>query len=276
MKKYLVLIISIFLITSSCSKYQHVLKGSDMEKKYEYAEKYFQKKDYYRALQLLEELISVYKGTAKGEQTYYYYTYCNYYTGDYVLAAYHFSNFVQTYPNSKYAEEMQFMHAYCYYLDSPTYSLDQTNTQDAIDKFQLFINRYPKSNRVEEANRLIDELRYKIETKAFNNAKLYYKMEDYKAAIVAFENVLKDYPGSSYREESLFLAFKSSYLYAEKSIESKQTERYKNAQENYLKLVDEFPQSNFLREAERIYNNVQDALKTKQGKDTVSTGNKGE
>ena len=259
------------MIFFSCSKYQHVLKGSDMEKKYEYAEKYFQKKDYYRALQLLEELITVYKGTTKGEQTYYYYAYCNYYTGDYAMAAYHFNNFVQTYPTSKYAEEMQFMHAYCYYLDSPIYSLDQTNTLDAIDKFQLFINKFPKSNRVEEANRLIDELRYKVEAKAFNNAKQYFKTENYKAAIVAFENVLKDFPSSSFSEEALFLALKTSYLYAEQSVEYKQVERYKVAQENYLKLIDAFPQSKFLHEAERIYSNVQEALKEKQTKDTVST-----
>ncbi len=271
MKKYFALLISVAMIFISCSKYQRVLKGTDMEKKYAYAEKYFQKKDYYRALQLLEELISVYKGTTKGEQTYYYYTYSNYYTGDYAMAAYHFNNFVQTYPNSKYAEEMQFMHAYCYYLDSPIPSLDQTNTLDAIEKFQLFINKYPKSTRVEESNRLIDELRYKIETKAFINAKLYYKTENYKAAIVAFENVLKDFPSTTYREEALFLALKSSYIYAQKSVENKQAERYKLAQENYFKLIDAYPQSKYLRDAEKIYTGTQAALKEKQEKDTVST-----
>ena len=54
------------------------------------------------------------------------------------MAAYQFNNFVSSYPNSKYAEEMQFMYAFCYYKDSPTPSLDQTNTLDAIEKFQLF------------------------------------------------------------------------------------------------------------------------------------------
>ena len=270
MKKYFALLIAVAMIFISCSKYQRVLKGTDMEKKYEYAEKYFKKKDYFRALQLLEELISVYKGTAKGEQTYYYYAYSNYYTGDYAMAAYYFNNFVQTYPMSKYAEEMQFMHAYCYYLDSPIPSLDQTNTLDAIEKFQLFINKFPKSNRVEESNRLIDELRFKVETKAFANAKLYYKTQNYKAAIVAFENVLKDFPGSAYCEEAMFLALKASYTYAQKSAEAKQVERYKNAQENYLKLVDAFPQSKYLHDAEKIYNNVQSALKQKLEKDAVS------
>ena len=264
MKKNFILLISMITIFFSCSKYQRVLKGTDMEKKYSYAENYFEQKDYYRALQLLEELITVYKGTTKGEQTYYYYTYCNYYTGDYAMAAYHFNNFVQTYPSSKYAEEMQFMHSYCYYLDSPIFSLDQTNTLDAIEKFQLFINKFPKSNRVEEANRLIDELRLKVEAKAFNNAKQYYNTENYKSANVAFENLLKDFPGTSYAEEALFLTLKATYIYADKSIETKQIERYKAAQESYLKLIDAFPQSRYLREAEKIYSNVSEALKAKQ------------
>ena len=219
MKKYFALLIAVSMIFISCSKYQRVLKGSDMEKKYEYAEKYFKKKKYFKALELLEELISVYKGTTKGEQTYYYYAYSNYYTADYAMAAYTFNSFVQTYPNSKYAEEMQYMHAYCYYLDSPIPSLDQTNTLDAIEKFQLFINKYPKSERVEESNRLIDELRFKIETKTFNNAKLYYKTENYKAAITALQNVLTDFPATVYKEEVLYLSFKSSYYYAINSID---------------------------------------------------------
>jgi len=271
MKKHFALLIAVAMIFISCSKFQRVLKGTDMEKKYEYAEKYYKKKDYYRSLQLLEELISVYKGTAKGEQTYFYYAYSNYYTGDYAMAAYHFNNFVQTYPNSQYAEEMLFMHAYCYYLDSPIASLDQTNSVDAIDKFQLFINKFPKSIRVEEANRLIDELRFKIETKTFNNAKLYYKTENYKAAIAAFENAIRDYPSSSYGEEALFLTLKSSYIYAQKSVEHKQVERFKASQESYLKLIDAYPQSKYLRDAEKIYSNVQSALKDRMEKGTVST-----
>ncbi len=270
MKKYFALLISISLIFISCSKYQRVLKGTDMEKKYEYAEKYFLKKDYYHALQLLEELISVYRGTSKGEQTYFYYAYSNYYTGDYAMAAYHFNNFVQTYPNSSFAEEMQYMHAYCYYLDSPIYSLDQSNTYDAIDKFQLFINKFPTSSRVAEANRLIDEMRFKIETKEFQKAKIYYRTENYKSAIVGFDNVIKDYPGTSFQEEALYLSLRSYYLYAEKSIETKKAERYKLTLESYLKLIDTFPQTKYLKEAEKIYTNAQVSLKRQIEKDVLT------
>ena len=252
------------MLTTSCSKFQHALKSNDMNLKYESAEKYYQKEDYYRALQLLEELMTVYRGTSRGEQVYYYYAYSNYHIGDYIMASYHFNNFLTSYPTSKYSEEIQYMYAYCFYLDSPNPSLDQTSSLDAIDKFQLFINRYPKSPRVAEANQLIDELRMKLETKAFNNAKLFYKTDNYKSAVTALQNVLIDFPASIYKEEILYLVFKSSYYFAVNSIESKQLLRLNDSKENYLKLVDAFPQSKYLREAEHLFKNVQEELKVRE------------
>ena len=264
MKKLFFVFISSMLLLTSCSKFQRILKSSDMNLKYETAEKYYQKEDYYRALQLLEELMTVYRGTARGEQVYYYYAYSNYHIGDYIMASYHFNNFLTSYPMSKYAEEIQYMFAYCYYLDSPVSSLDQTNSFDAIDKFQLFINRYPTSPRVADANRLIDELRLKLEAKEFNNAKLYYRTENYKAAVTALQNVLVDFPASVYKEEVLYLIFKSSYYYAINSYESKQLVRLKEAKENYLRLIDAYPQSEFLQDAERQYNIVQSEIKSRE------------
>ncbi len=233
-----------------------MMKSTDMEAKYDAAVKYYEKKDYYHALQLFEELISVYRGTSKAEQSYFYYTYCTYYVDDFTMAAYHFNNFVQSYPNSKHAEEMQYMYAYCFYLDSPIPSLDQTSTAEAIDKFQIFINKFPESTRVADANKMMDELRAKIEEKTFNNAKLYYRTSDYKAAVVAFANFQKDYPYSLYIEESMYLGLRASYEYASNSIDSKRVERLKASLEEYQKLVDNFSQSRYLRDAERIFENI--------------------
>jgi len=246
------------------------MKSTDNELKYNEAIKYYNNKKYYQSLQLLEELISIYKGSNRAEEVYYYYCMSYYGTGEYLTAAFHLNNFAKTYPASKHAEEAQFLNAYCYYLDSPIYSLDQKSTLDAIRQFQLFINRYPQSARLEECNRLIDELRLKLETKAYNNARLYYKMNEFRSAAVAFENVIKEFPSTSYKEECLFLSVKASYLFAENSIESKKTDRYKAAVEQYYKLIDAFPQSKYLREAERIFLDSQKQITKRESENSVT------
>ncbi|HRU61166.1 MAG TPA: outer membrane protein assembly factor BamD, partial [Bacteroidia bacterium] len=125
LKKLLFLLIP--AVFAACSPYNRVLKGSDMDAKMEYAVKLYNKGDYFKALPLLEELITVYRGTQKAERTYYYYAYTNYRLGDYTSAAYDFENFSKTFPTSQFAEECAYMHAYCFYQDSPDFSLDQTN-----------------------------------------------------------------------------------------------------------------------------------------------------
>jgi outer membrane protein assembly factor BamD len=229
-----------------------MLKSTDLEAKEAYAIKLYNKQKYYKALPLFEELITMFRGTKKSEMTYYYYAYTNYYLEDYETAAYDFGNFANSFPMSQYAEECAYMHAYCYYLDSPEYALDQTNTSKALNELQLFIDQYPHSARIEECNKLIDKLRYKLETKDYENARLYYHMQEYKAAYTAFRNLLKDYPASIYREESMFLAFKSAYLLAENSIEAKKSERYSSALIAYGEFNGTFPESKYKKEADGI------------------------
>lgn len=248
----LIMMFTVVFIISSCSKFSRIQKSTDMEAKYKAAVNYYEKKSYFQALQLFEELITVFRGTNKAEDTYFYYCQCYFETGDYTVAAYHFNNFNQTFPGSPRAEEALFKNAYCYYLDSPIPSLDQQNTKDAIRQFQLFINRYPESNKIEQCNQLIDELRLKLETKDFNNAKLYYKTGYYKASMFAFQNVLKTYPSTVFKEDCLYYILRSSYNYAGQSVEYKQVERYNTVIENYYKLIDAFPEGKYLKEAEKI------------------------
>lgn len=256
----LLIFIGIVFVFSSCSKYNKLLKSTDYEAKYAAALNYYNAKKYYQALQLFEELISIFKGTSRAEQTYYYYSKSYFETGDYLTAAYHLNNFAKTFPLSEHAEECQYLNAYCYFLDSPTYSLDQTSTLDAIKQFQLFINRYPKSVRVEECNRLIDQLRLKLETKAFMNAKQYLKMSEFRSATIAFGNVIKEFPNTQFKEECLYLQVKSAYEYAEQSVESKKKNRYKEAIEHYYKLLDTYPQSKYLQEGELIFKGAKKQL----------------
>ena len=255
--RYLIVSILALLILgfSACSPYQRVLKSDNLDVKYNAALAYFEKGQYYKALPLLEEVVPVFRGTHKGEKAYYYYTYTHYYLDDFLMAAYHFENFERSYPTSPYAQECLYMSAYCYYLNSPVYTLDQTDTYKAIRQFQLFINKYPNSSRVKESNELMDQLRLKLATKAFDNAKSYFNRSDYKAAVVAFRNVLRDFPATEYKEEILFLITKSYYLYAQNSIESKKEERYLLAQEAFRELRESYPDSKYLKEASSFYEN---------------------
>lgn len=258
--KKIIKLFCVALLISSCSKFSRIQKSTDLNLKYNAAVKYYEQKKYYNALQLLEELVPLFRGTAKAELTYYYYCMCYLQTSDYVSGAYHFNNFYQTFPNSEHAEEALYYVAYCYYLDSPKSNLDQQSTIDAIKQFQIFVNKFPESKRIADCNKLLDELQYKLEVKAMDNARLYYKMEDYRAAVVALGNVVKDFPATQFKEECLFLTLKSSYLLASNSIEAKKEDRYKSAVENYYRLNDAFPQSRYKKDAERILEDANSAL----------------
>lgn len=136
---------------------------------------------------------------------------------------------------------------------------------DAIRQFQLFINRYPQSDKVQKCNELIDELRLKLETKDFNNAKLYFRTSNYKASMVAFQNVLKAYPSTIFKEDCLYYILRSSFNYANQSVENKKAERYKLTIENYYKLIDAFPEGKYLKEAEKILLEAQSRIKKQEG-----------
>jgi len=237
----------IFTLGSCKSKYEKLKASNDMAKKYSEALKFYNKKEYTKALGLFDGLVTRYRGQAQAEDLYYYYAYTNYKLKDYTSARYHFKNFAETYPSSARAEECRFMAAYCFYLDSPAYSLDQDNTDKAIDALQLFINLYPKSDRVAEASKLIQNLRDKLEQKSYANSKLYLTISDYQAAVISFGNTLRDYPDTKYAEEIEFLTVQAQFLYAEHSREYIQEERYKLAISFAQQFTEKYPGSKFLK-----------------------------
>jgi outer membrane protein assembly factor BamD len=252
--RFLLLFVLPVALAAGCSDYQKVLKGNDYTRKLELATQLYNKKDYNKAFPLLEELVSVKRGTREAEDIYYYYCYCNYYLDDLISASYHFAQFAKTYPASEKAEEAAFMNAYCYYLGSPNYSLDQSNSYKAIEELQLFVNRYPNSSRIEQCNELIDKLRKKLEIKSFQKAMLYHKTSDYKAAIIALNNTLRDFPMTEYKEQILFTILKSNYLLAENSYEEKKAERYKATIDAYNVFIDKFATGKYVSEAQVIAN----------------------
>jgi outer membrane protein assembly factor BamD len=247
------LTVSLLLIGQGCkSKFEKLRESTDIAKKYQEAVKLYEKKDYTKALILFDDLVQRYRGRAEAEDLYYYFAYTNYKLKDFTTARYHFKTFADTYPSSPKAEECRYMAAYCFYLESPTYSLDQVNTLKAIEALQLFINLYPKSERGQEAGKLIQDLRDKLETKSYENAKLYLNIGDYKSAVIAFKNSMRDFPDTKYAEEMEFLTIKSQYLYAKNSFEEKQEERFLEAIQLSNDFADNYPSSKYLKEAEQL------------------------
>lgn len=256
-KRWSFIILLLFAMLSvSCSKYTKISKGTDNELKYEVAVDLFEKGDYYRALQLFDQLIAIYRGTERLENINYYYAYCYYEQGDYLLASYYFKRFAQNYSASLKAEECMFMNAYCYYIDSPRFSLDQTNTYEAMKEMQLFVNMYPASDSVPRCNLILDELREKLERKAIEIGIQYYKTRHYKAAVTALENVLDDYPDTRNQEEILYFIMKSYYFYAINSVDEKKEERYQQAVEVYDDIMYLFPDTKYQRELKAMHKNA--------------------
>lgn len=249
---FIILIVVATLAQSCKSKFEKLKASNDNAKKYQEGVRLYTKKDYTKALVLFDDLVERYRGLSEAEDLYYYYSYTHYKLRDYVTARYHFKIFADTYPSSPKAEECRFMAAYCFYLESPTFSLDQANTIKAIDALQLFINLYPKSDRGQEAATLIQDLRDKLEIKSFENAKMYLEIGDYKSAVIAFSNSMRDYPDTKFAEEMEFMMIKSQYLYAKNSFENKQEERFLEAILLYNEFTESYPGSKFAKEAEQL------------------------
>jgi outer membrane protein assembly factor BamD len=176
--------------------------------------------------------------------------------GDYILASYHFKTLYQTFPNHPNAEDAAFMTAFCYYLETPKYSLDQAYTYKAINEIQLFVNTHPGSQRLDECNMLMEELRTKLEEKSFGIAKGYYRTERYQSAVLAFSHTLTDFPDSEHREEAMFLRLDAAYELAMKSISSKQLQRFKEARTAYYDFIDLFPETEYKKDADKIYQKI--------------------
>ncbi|NGM63263.1 outer membrane protein assembly factor BamD [Sphingobacterium sp. SGG-5] len=244
------------LFFSACkSKFEKLKNSNNIAMKYQEAVKFYEKGKYSKALILFDDLATKYRGRAEAEDLYYFLAYTNYRIKDYTAARFHFKRFAETYPSSPRAEECRFMSAYCYYIESPRSTLDQANTRKAIDELQLFVNIYPESERAKEAGELIQKLRDKLEKKAFDNAKLYYNMgtaDDYRAAVIALENVLETYPDTKYGEDIEFLIAKSQYLYADNSYPNRQKQRFDDAIDYAQSFIEHFPESKLQSDAKDL------------------------
>jgi outer membrane protein assembly factor BamD len=254
----ILLVVTVLLVFSGCSGYEKLLKSADYRLKFTKAMEYYDAEEFVRAGTLFDQISAVYRGTTKADTVFYYQAKSYFNQRDYILSGHHFRNLASNFPNSVYAEESDYMVAYCFFKQSPKPSLDQESSVQAVNYFQLFMIKYPNSERNAEARVYIDEMRNKLVQKSYLSAKLYYNLEEYKASIIALQNSLSEFPNTEHREELMFLLLRSNFLLAENSIVTRQVERYQDAVDEYYSFVGEFPESNYRQQADRIYD---DALK---------------
>jgi outer membrane protein assembly factor BamD len=260
MKKFLALF-AVVLFLSSCSEYQKALKSEDPAVKYASAEKMYEAKKYGKAIRLFEQIAPAYKGKPSAEKMFYMYSQSLYKTEQYYLAGYQFESFVASYPKSEKIEEASFLGAKSFTFLSPVYSLDQTDTNKAIDKLQEYIDKYPEGQNIAEANTLVKGLREKLEKKAFENAKIYHTISDYKAAMVAFDNFIINFPGTPYKEKALYYKLDSAYLLAINSVPSKMQERLENAKVAYASLMKFKADTQYKGKADEMLARIENDLK---------------
>ena len=260
MKKFLVLF-AVVVFLSSCSDYQKALKSEDTAVKFAASTKLYDAKKYGKAIRLFEQIAPAYKGKPSAEKMFYMYAQSLYKTKQYYLAGYQFESFVASYPKSEKIEEASFLGAKCFTFLSPVYSLDQTDTNKAIDKLQNYIDSYSEGQNIAEANNLVKNLREKLENKAFENAKIYNNISDYKASMVAFDNFMINYPGTIYKEQALYYKFNSAYLLAINSIPAKMEERLQNAKLLYGTFIKFKADSEYKAKADEMLARIENDLK---------------
>lgn len=252
------ILILVVVLFTSCGEYQKTIGKGTMEERYSMAVKLYETKKFSKALRLFEIITPHYRGKPQMERIQFMVAQSNFNEKSYSTAGYYFDRFTKNYPKSSKIEEAAFLSALSYKLASPISSVDQTDTNKALQAFQQFIYDYPNSSRVEEANKYYEELRLKLEVKAFDIAKTYYRtavtdFRNYKATIVAVDNLLSDYLGTKLKEEALFLRLQASHDLLLISSPRRKEERVKQALESYDKLTNSFPKTKFLEESDKMF-----------------------
>lgn len=251
------------VVFSACkSSYEKVRTSGDPQLLLTTADRYFEQKEYFRAQGLYELILTAFRGQKEAEEIYFKFAQTHYYLKEYELASYLFKNFSSTFINSPKKEEADYLSVYSLYKTSPGYRLDQSSTIKAIEGFQLFVNTYPYSDRVEECNKLIDECRHKLEEKAFESGKLYYDMENYQACVKSMQNLLIDFPETPNAKEVRLIICQASYELAVNSIYEKQKERLTESQAYCDQFIKLYPSGKQTNEVKSILKKINQKLKT--------------
>ncbi len=257
MRKFLYLL-PVMLLLGSCTEYTKVMKSRDVDYKFDYAKKAYEEQKYLQASTILNEIYTPLRGTAKGEEALFLLAMSYYGNKDYTNSNLYFKTYYTRYPKGQFAELSRFYSGYGFYLDSPDPQLDQSYTIKAIEELQAFLDRFPESEKVTQAQSAIFELQDKLTLKELQNAQLYYNLgnfmgNNYESAIIVAQNALKDYPYSKYREDFELLILKSKFQEAKQSVSERMADRYRDVVDEYFSFINNYPDSEHRKEADTIY-----------------------
>ena len=264
MKKGIIILSSIALLMCSCaSEFNAVYKYGDQEAKYEYAKEFFARGKFQQAATLLEELVTMKKGTEEAQECLYMLGMAQYNNQDYQAASETFKKYGASYPRGIYAEPAAYYVGQSLFESSPEPRLDQSPTNGAINAYQQFMDLYPDSKLRNRAQERLYVLYDKLIQKEYLSAELYYNLggyfgninsndeSNYNASIITAQNALKTYPYCSLREEFMLLIMKSKFQLAENSTQEKRLERYRDAEDECYGFINEFPESKNVATAEK-------------------------
>lgn len=246
------------VLLSCKTQMDRAMKSADKDFILKVANEKFAKKKWSDAIALYERVSNLVIGTDDFPNVGFNSAYANYYDKNYKIAANQFKNFAFSFPLDPRKEEASYMSALCYYEGSLDYNLDQSNTESAITELQNFLNDYPDSERSKNITQLIDELSYKLEFKAYENARQYYKMGEYKAATVALENVLEDFPATKLRSKIYDYIMKSKYELAINSVYDLKKERLDEGISYAKRLQTEIPNTEYSKAAADMEKKLED------------------
>ena len=255
----IVLTVAVLAALAACkSQFETLLSSNDVDAKYKAAMELFNNRKYLKAGQLFESMAILTDGTERDDTVRYYWARSNYRYKDYYTAETNFDQYLSYFPQGAFTEMAQFLRIDCLYRSTLRYELDQTPTYTAITAMGEYLQEHPVGANADILRHRMEELGERLDRKAFENARLYYKMEDYRASRVAFKNILKNNADNVFREEILYYSAMSSYKYAENSVPSKQKERFLIFQDDYLNFIGEYPESAHRKELDGLYNKVKE------------------
>ncbi len=261
MRSRIIIPLLTFMLATSCGEYEKLLKSTDYDLKRDKAKEYYEAGKFVKATEIIEQILPRFRASDSGEELTWMAAQSYFGMKQYELAESYFSSYMEQFSYGQHMEEATYMTAICNYNISPRPELDQENTRKAIDDFKLFMARYPASSRIDECKKLMTELQERLVEKSYLSARLYYDMEQYKAAVTALSNSLKEFADTKFREEMMYLKLQSLFLYAENSYDIRKKERYQATLDDYFSFMEEFPKSAYSKGVKKIYDDTARYLK---------------